>query len=167
MATIEQLAQILQMLMSNNNTFRRNAEKQFETLTQNEYVLSTLSHLLAILRTAHAEAIIRVFAAVLMRRVVEKVVEQLPAQEVLRLKHEFLDCWQSLTDLKLSTKMSHVLAQMAFKHAWPELLPAAIHIGMCSKCIVNVCLYHLYVTNLTCMYINTHVHVFPSITTYT
>lgn len=129
MATIEQLAEILHMLMSNNNSLRRQAEKQFETLTQNEYVLSTLSHLLVILRSVQVEGIIRVFAAVLMRRVVEKIVEQLPAPEVLRLKHEFLDCWQSLTDLKLSTKMSHVLSQMAFKHAWPELLPAALHIG--------------------------------------
>eukprot|EP01031_Cornospumella_fuschlensis_P024779 gene24779-29942_t len=132
MASIDQLAQILQMLMSNNNALRRNAEKQFEALTENEYVLSTLSHLLVILRTAHAEVIIRVFAAVLMRRVVEKIVEHLPANEVLRLKHEFVDCWRSLTDLKLSTKMSHVLAQMAFKHPWPELLPAAINVGMSS-----------------------------------
>jgi len=47
-------------------------------------------------------------------------------QEVDSLKTELLNAWTGVSDTRLSLKLSHVLAQTAFKFPWEALLPSII-----------------------------------------
>ncbi len=117
--------------MSTNNEQRKEAERVFESIVQSN-IRAALQNLLFILNTSSCDPVVRLFATVLMRRTVEKGVDNFNEAEIGVLKTELLTSWKTLTEFRLSAKLSHVLAQLSFKQPWAELLPHVMEFALSS-----------------------------------
>lgn len=129
---VEDFCKVLYTLMSVNNEQRKEAERVFENAVQ-QNVAHALRNMLVIISTPSCDQVIRTFAAVLMRRAVERRAESLSEQEIAGFKTDLLQTWKSVNEHRLSTKLSHVLAQMAVQSTWPTLLPQVMEFAMVSN----------------------------------
>lgn len=115
---------LLGALMSVNNEQRKQAEDVFQNgIQSNPYYALTM--LLEICADHGEEMVYRSFASVLLRRVVEQYLKQLPQNTVEQYRESVFMAWACENVPQLSNKLSHVIAQLT-DVPWPGLLPAIL-----------------------------------------
>ena len=119
------LDQILPSLMSTSNESRRHAEGMYNYLLENQ-LLHVIERLLHIASDRTIEIVMRSFAAVLLRRTIEKYSNRIDSETTKQLRAGLLNVWTLETDGSVLRHFSHAMAQSAAQNSWVDLLPTVI-----------------------------------------
>ncbi|ETV92948.1 hypothetical protein H310_12945 [Aphanomyces invadans] len=121
---------VIRALLSNDNTVRRQAESTYTQIKAHQPMeLATTLLTLTCFQTNSTDVETRMFAPVLLRRLVET--EGLPNDATYRaqMKTQLLATLVQETQPPIRRKVSHVVAQVARQDAsWPELLPSIVQL---------------------------------------
>jgi len=117
------MKKMLDALMNADNDVRKSAELYFTERFSNdgEGMVQTL---LGIFSDTSCITIHRSFAAVLLRRAVEKC--HFSPEKNVELRSLLVHLWKNETDNTLLKRLAHIMAQSAMNSSWVELLPQVI-----------------------------------------
>jgi len=115
-------AVVLTALMSKDNDSRKNAEAYFTNL-QATNLYETIAQLNLCLGNHSHDLVVRSFAGILIRRAIEKCGESLTDEQIQITREQWLAMWVAESNHIMFIRLSHIMAQSAFKKDWNDLLP--------------------------------------------
>ena len=124
-SSISDLSQILPSLMSTSNDTRRHAEGMYNYMLEND-LLRVVERLLNMASDRSIDVVMRSFAAVLLRRTIEKHSNRIDIETIKQLRVGLLNVWASETEMSVLRHFSHAMAQSAAQSSWVDLLPNVI-----------------------------------------
>lgn len=122
---MSELIPVLSALMSMDNKVRNDAERYFNCQLQDNFV-TCLQALIQIFCCQENELVIRSFAGVLLRRAIEKFSDSMALNLVEQFRAQLMSMWSCETNSLLLQRLSHVMAQSAWKTPWTDLIPQII-----------------------------------------
>jgi importin-5 len=121
----QEFSRLLRVLMSTNNEQRKAAEDHYNAQLMNNNHL-VLQHLLTVFGHHQEDPVLRLFAAVLLRRGIEQSFSQWPPSATEDFKLQVFQAWKHETNCKLSLKLAHVMGQVCLKVDWEDLIPQTV-----------------------------------------
>ncbi len=112
---------LLVALMSQDNSVRRNAEDFYKAQLEGSPV-KTIDELISVLSTHNADAVHRSFAAVLLRRAIEKHASAIPQESFARYRTGFITLWFSESNISITRRLAHIIAEIAASSPWEQLI---------------------------------------------
>lgn len=116
---------VLKSLMSKDNEVRRQVEEYYNQLIQND-VNNLLESLMNVFINQSIDLVLRSFAGVLLRKIIESHSEKLSQETIQIFRNKLLSLWSIETNMNMLQRLSHVMSQSALKTVWKELIPSII-----------------------------------------